>query len=363
MSLSPEQRLVSADDHMDLHVMPPELWQERLPAALRERGPRVVDTEDGPCWVIDGRRSAPSGRKGAGYIRADEHGFRPGLPEQRLEDMDRDGVYAQIVYSPTTTQARFDDPELGVACMRVYNDWAIEFNRVDPNRLLLLADIPCHDAKAAADELERAAKLGHRGAIVHQLQGTEPIFEDSWLRFWDVAEEHRLPVAIHLGPGTHSLKPQLGSWRMPAFVAVVPMQLDEVLSGMIFSGILEQRPHVRFVLGEGGLGWIPYVIERFDHEHHKYYDKTRDHRLSMLPSEIFARQVFMTYEDEKLGVELIPRIGIGNVMWASDYPHGDSTWPHSRQAIAESPLSDLGPQALTRIVCENAAEIYGIELP
>ena len=148
---------------------------------------------------------------------------------------------------------------------------------------------------------------------------------------------------------------------MPAFVAVIPMQLDEIVAGMIFSGILEQRPNVRFVLGEGGLGWVPYVIERLDGQHRKYYDKTKDHRLEMLPSEVFARQVYITYEDEQLGVELIPRIGVGNVMWASDYPHGDSTWPHSRRAISESPLGSLGDEALRRIVSENAAELYGFE--
>ena len=186
----------------------------------------------------------------------------------------------------------------------------------------------------------------------------EPIFEDSWHRFWDVAEESRLPISVHLGPGLTSLKPKLGSWRFPAMVAIIPMQLDEVLAGMVMSGILEQRPNVKLVLGEGGLGWVPYVIERLDHEHHKYYEKTEDHRLSMLPSEIFARQVYLTYEDEKLGVELIPRIGIGNVMWASDYPHGDSTWPESRKAIADSPLDALGEPAVRRIVCDNCAELY-----
>jgi predicted TIM-barrel fold metal-dependent hydrolase len=257
---------------------------------------------------------------------------------------------------------RVADPELAAACMRAYNDWALEFNRADANRLLALADIPSHDAKTASDELERVARLGHRGAIVHQVQGADPIFETSWGGFWDVAQETGLPISVHLGPGTHSLKPQLGSWRFPAFVAVVPMQLDEVLAGMIFSGILELRPKVKLVLGEAGLGWVPYVIERLDHEHHKYYDKTQDHRLSMLPSEIFARQVYVTYEDEKLGVELIPRIGVKNVMWASDYPHGDSTWPHSRKAIAESPLSALGEPALRRVVCDNCAEVYRIAL-
>ncbi len=361
MSLPPDQRIVSADDHMDIHAMPPELWQERLPAALRERGPRVVETDDGPFWVVDGERLSPSGRKLAGSIRSEEHGFRPGAADTRLEDMERDGVYAQIVYSPMTTQMRIADAGLRAACKRAYNDWAAEFNTSTKGRIALLADIPSHDPKEAKDELLRVAKLGHCGAIVHEEVGHEPIFEDGWHSFWDVAEEAGLPISIHLGPSTRVLKPQLGSWRFPAFVAVIPMQLDEVLAAMIFSGILEQRPNVKFVLGEGGLGWIPYVLERLDHEHHQYYDKTKDHRLSMLPSEIFARQVYVTYEDEKIGVELIPRIGVDNVMWASDYPHGDSTWPHSRRAIADSPLSALGDEAVRKITNDTASRIYRID--
>jgi predicted TIM-barrel fold metal-dependent hydrolase len=115
-------------------------------------------------------------------------------------------------------------------------------------------------------------------------------------------------------------------------------------------------------MGEAGLGWIPYVIERLDHELHKYGSKIQDHKIAMLPSEIFARQVFTTYEDEKLGVELIPRIGAGNVMWASDYPHGDSTWPHSRRALAESPLAQHGPEVLRKVTCENAAHVYGFQV-
>ncbi len=362
MTLSREQRIISADDHMDVHVLPPTLFQERLPREQREAGPQVVETDEGPFWKAEGRLVSPSGRKAAGYIRSEAHGFRPGQAEARLEDMDRDGVHAHVIYSPTTTQLRFEDAGLRAACLAAYNGWAAEFNRAAPDRLFALADLPSHDPKAAQGELLRVAKLGLRGAIVHQFQGADPIFETSWEPFWDAVQETGLPISVHLGPGTHSLRPQLGSWRFPAFVAVVPIQLDEVLAGMIFSGLLEKRPRARLVLGEAGLGWVPYVLERLDHEHHKYFENTRDHRLSMLPSEIFARQVYVTYEDEKLGVELIPRIGIRNVMWASDYPHGDSTWPHSRRAIAESPLSALGAEAVRRIVCENAAEVYGIGL-
>ena len=360
MALDSDQRIISADDHMDIHVLPPELFQERLPKALRERGPKVVETDDGPFWHAEGGPISPSGRKAKGYIRSEDHGFRPGQPETRLEDMDTDGVHAQVIYSPMTTQMRIGDAALRAACMCAYNDWAAEFNRVDPRRLLLLSHIPGHDANAAKEELLRVARLGHKGAIIAQDEGMSPIFEDEWHPFWDAAEEVGLPIHAHLGPRGSMLTAQLGSWRMPAFVAVIPMQLDETLCGMVFSGILEQRPNVKFVLGEGGLGWIPYVIERMDHEHHKYYENTQDHRLDMLPSEIFRRQVFVTYEDENIGVKLIPNIGVENVMWASDYPHGDSTWPHSRKAIAESPLAELGDDVLRAVVCDNAAAVYDI---
>ena len=165
MPLDPTQRIISADDHMDIHVLPPELFQERLPASLRDRGPKVIDTDDGPFWQAEGRLLSPSGRKGKGYIRSEDHGFRPGNPETRIEDMDRDGVYAHVIYSPMTTQMRLSDSELRAACMVAYNDWAAEFNRVDPDRLLLLSHIPGHDPKH-----RREAPRGHqRGLGSHQL--------------------------------------------------------------------------------------------------------------------------------------------------------------------------------------------------
>jgi predicted TIM-barrel fold metal-dependent hydrolase len=365
MTLPPDQILISADDHLDIHAMPPDVWSSRLPEAWRERGPHVEETEDGPYWFCDGRRMSPSGRKEKGYIAAHDHGLRPGQPRTRLEDMDRDGVHAQVVYGPTCTQLQLNDAALHEQVARVYNDWAAEFQRQCADRLILLPDIPSYDPQVARQELERCAKLGHKGAILASTVGRgEPLFHAAWAGFWDAAQEIGIPIHVHLSAlgSLHSLTMKLGSWEMPAAVAVVPMQLDEVLAGLIFSGTLEKRPNVKFVMGEAGLGWIPYVIERLDHELHKYGSKIQDHKIGMLPSEIFSRQVFTTYEDEKLGVELIPRIGVDNVMWASDYPHGDSTWPHSRKALAESPLAQHGPEVLRKVTCENAARVYGFQV-
>lgn len=355
-------RIVSADDHMDFHVLPPDLFTSRLPSKLAERAPRVEDTDDeGPYWVLpDGTRLSPSGRKLAGLLAGTDHGFRPSTPEQRLEDMDKDGVYTQVIYGPPGGVKFEGDNELTVACLRAYNDWAAEFNSVDRNRLICLAILPGHDPAEATEELQRVADLGHRGVLIEMAAGEDPIWEDSWVSFWDAANEIGIPVHTHLGGGLSRLRRQMHSWRHAAMVSIVPMQMDECLVGMCFSGMLEKRPNVRFVLGESGLGWIPYVLDRMDHEHEKYYEKILDYRTELKPSEIFARQVVATYEEDDLGLDLIEHIGLDNVMWASDYPHGDSTWPHSREAIMESQLGKLSTEARQKVLHDTAARVYGI---
>ena len=353
------ERIISADDHMDLNVLPVDLFTSRLPSKLRDRAPQVVDKGDGPVWEVEGTVLGPSGRKAQGLIRGHDHGFRPGVPEQRLEDMDRDGVYTHIIYGPPQG-IPVPDVDLRVACLQAYNDWADEFNAVNRNRLMILAIIPGHTPEAATAELRRSAALGHKGVLLRHLEGDAPVFEEPWEPFWDAANEIGIPVNVHLGGGLHSLRARPNSWRHPAMVAVIPMQLDEVLVGMVFSGILERHPKVKIVLGESGLGWIPYVLARMDHEQHKYDALIHDVRLPMRPSEYFHRQIYVTYEEDNLGIEMLDRIGSGNVMWASDYPHGDSTWPDSLQAIEESGLGKLDGDSRRRILWDNAAELYNI---
>jgi uncharacterized protein len=354
-----ESRIISADDHLDLNVLPPALWTERLPVEFRDRGPAVVDTPDGACWSAEGRILGLSGRWPKGSIQREELASRPGQPEARLEDMDQDGVWAQVIYGPPTGLL-LEDPELLAACERVYNDWTAEFNAVSPNRLVALALISATGPDWARAELARVVGLGHRGVLLHRGGTGSPIFEPEWESFWAEAAECGVPIHVHLGRGLHSLRSVQGSWRFPAMVSVVPTQPDEILAGIIFSGILERHPKVTVVLGESGLGWIPYVLERMDHEYHKYYDRTEDVRLDSLPSQLFHRQMVATYEVDELGLELVDRIGADNVMWASDYPHGDSTWPQSRQAIEESGLGKLDRATRRKIVWDTASRIYHI---
>jgi predicted TIM-barrel fold metal-dependent hydrolase len=354
--------LVSADDHMDLNVLPPDLFSSGVPAEVRDRVPRVVEADDGPVWYLQDRMLAPSGRRAKGYRVTDERGYRPGVAMQRLEDMDRDRVFTHVMYGPLGGLPAADD-EARLACIRTYNEWAASFNATDPNRLVVLAHLPSHTPEGATEELVRAASMGHRGAILEPFDAVTPPFESAWDGFWDAVADTGLPISFHIGGGMHSLYFVPGVWRAPATASVIAMQLDEVLVGLTFSGTLDKRPSVKVVMAEGGLGWVPYLLERMEQQHHRFKGVIGAEAIARTPHEIFREQVFLTYEEDEVGLAMIDRIGAGNVMWASDYPHGDSTWPRSHEAIAESPLAALDAPTRRAITCDNAARLYGIALP
>lgn len=363
-----DYKLVSCDDHMDMDAWPPTLFTDRLPSKYRGRAPKVVETPDGSFWQVEGRISGHSGvpktypsPNAIARAGIENNGFRPSTPELRLQDMDLDGIYATVVYGPPRF-AQIDDADLLLQCQKVFNDWAVEFNSYDPDRLSVLAYLPLQTSEICADEYRRIADKGHKGAVFGFVEAPKPVHDPSWEVVWQAAEETGLPMSFHISGGLSTLTPQPNSWVTAATSSCWPKNLDEPLASMMFSGALERHPNMTLVLGESGLGWIPYMIERMDLAYGKYYDSIQDFRLSHKPSEIFRRQVYVTFEaEEDVGMRLIPDIGVDRVMWASDYPHPDSTFPNSRK-LAEEMFPKHGlDEIVTRKICqETAASLYGI---
>jgi predicted TIM-barrel fold metal-dependent hydrolase len=149
----------------------------------------------------------------------------------------------------------------------------------------------------------------------------------------------------------------MGKWQSAAFASILPLQLDEPLATMIFSGGLERHPRLELVLAESGLGWLPYFLARMDLEWRALKDKL-DYAPSLPPSELFHRQVTATFEEDELAGQVVPMIGADSCMWASDYPHTDSTFPRSRQAVAAS-LGSLAEADRSKITATNCARLYG----
>jgi len=354
--------LYSCDDHLDISAAPPDLWSNRLPAKYREIGPRVVEVKQHRVWMVGDTPFALSGDTG-GYPTAlsrveglADDGLRPSDPVRRLQDMELDGVHSSIVYGPAAL-FRFPIAETGHmdAALRAWNDWtAEEFNAHAPDRLSALPFLPAHSPEAASAELQRCARLGHKGAILNPFEAA--IEDPAWDRLWSAAAEAGLPISFHVGGGTR-IKPERDSWTIAAFAAMVPMQLDEPLSIMIFSGALERVPGLKLVLAECGVGWLPYFLARLDATFDKHSAPYPDYSIATRPSEIFARQVYATFEEEPLGPELLPLLPPGNFMWASDYPHPDSTWPESRKAIDHA-LGGLPAETVRLVTNENCRSLY-----
>jgi predicted TIM-barrel fold metal-dependent hydrolase len=358
--------IYSCDDHLDLYAVPRDVWESRLPRSLGDRGPRVVERDGRPVWVCDERVMGFSGMgksalakslNAIGRAGIDDDGVRAATPKLRLDDMDRDGLAASVIYGPLSLGFPIDDPELQTACYAAWNDWAVEeFNAVAPDRLCVLAFLPGHSPEAAAAELERCAELGHRGAIIGAFD--VDLGDAAWDRLWAAAAQTGVPISFHIKGGTSSkLSYQLGKWQSAAYASVLPLQLDEPLAIMIFSGALERHPGFTLVLAESGIGWLPYFLARMDMEWESLREKL-DYATTAPPSELFRRQVVATFEEEPLAPQLLPFLGADSCMWASDYPHTDSTFPNSRQAI-DATLGALPADDVRKIVASNCARLYG----
>jgi predicted TIM-barrel fold metal-dependent hydrolase len=359
--MAEEQRIYSCDDHLDIFNVPRDLWATRLPAKFRDIGPRVEQRGEHHLWMVGDQLIGPSGNF-AGYpsaltrVEVEDDGFRASNPKLRLEDMERDDIWASIVYGPAALFAfPIDDPEHMRAALGAWNDWAAEvFNSHAPDRLSALPFLPTTSPEDAVSELQRCIGLGHRGAILSPFEAD--IRDRAWDRLWAAATEADVPISFHVGGGSN-VNPREGRWQIAAFAAVVPMQLDEPLAIMVYSGALERNPDFKLVLAESGVGWLPYFVARMDATFEKHCAPYPDDTITTLPSEIFRRQVYATFEEEPYGPELIPLLGPDNFMWACDYPHPDSTWPESRKAIEHS-LGKLSPEDVRKITGENCKRLY-----
>jgi len=360
--------LISADDHLDLNELPADLWEKRLPAKFKDLAPKViVDPERGPIWVGDGVRWGPHGTGRPGsmpglFEKAGVQGdwtIRPSTPELRMEDLDRDGVQAQVIY-PGLKGIPASSPELRYECIKVYNDWTAEFDTASKGRIYNLAVLPTHDPEATVLELKRTAQLGHKGALFDHNDEKHPIYDPVWEPLWVAAGEASMPISVHLAQaGTHTLVSRPSSWMMGAYVSVSALQLDEVLSSICFCGALERNPNFKIVLGESGLWWIPHLLRKMDGVFTKYRTTFKDFRPEIPPSELFRRQIYTTYLDDAESVRLMTDFAPENIMWSSDYPHPGSSWPHSQESIA-AVHEGLDAGIVAKVTRDNAAHLYGI---
>jgi predicted TIM-barrel fold metal-dependent hydrolase len=392
--------MISADCHVDLCWLPADLFVSQASAELRDRMPHVSEGPKGPVWVTtrganlglqNGMGSA--GREYVpGQIHRSDRMASTGLyddgkrgvrritdPDLRLADQDRDGVQAEVLYGVLGTTSRLNDPEAAVEVMRIYNEWLAGFCKTHPERYAGLACIPNRPLDAAIAEVERVAKRGGlRGLDIQNSSDMPPLWDPMWKPLWETIAASGLPLHFHTigAPMSDRVRKALLRTAAPSsgapadaddldylsgraahavHLTTFQMHMANILASLIYAGVLERHPGLRMVIGEAGIGWIPYVLERMDAE---WEDQYKDLTLTMKPSDYWRRQCYATYQTDRVGVKLLDELGVDRVMWGSDFPHPDGVWPDSREYI-ERELGHLPAAVRRRIVCDNAAELYG----
>jgi uncharacterized protein len=380
--------IISADCHLDFWYLPGDLFVSEAPASWKERMPRVCDIEGGRAWMHNGKILRHVGDVGlaANNVRVDHATksvrirrkartglyddalkgvFRPGLPEGRIQDQERDGVGAEVIYGILGLSRRVQDGEVMGQVFRMYNDFVMGFRKFDPDRFAPLACLPNHDPKAAADELRRIAKLGLTGAELIASDSVRPIWDREWDVVWEAADETGIPISFHnQGQEVRALKAsdphfdENSKVRNAVRQSVSRFGSAEFLASIIYSGAFDRFPGFRFVLGESSIGWIPYFLQRMDYE---YEEEESFHlRLRLKPSDYFRINGFVTYERDAVGARLLELLGEDNVMWGSDYPHPDGTWPDSMRFL-EQELRNVSERVRRKVTHDNAAKLYGLK--
>ena len=276
----------------------------------------------------------------------------------RLKDQDRDGVQAEVLYGVLGSSGRLNDPEAALEMLRIYNDWLHDFCRAAPDRLVGLANIPNYNMEESVAEMMRNAKRGVRGFDVANRPDMTPLWDPFWEPLWQCAHETGIPVHFHTIGGRspdYSKMPQYVVRRVQAtHITSFQMHMGYMLMSLVFSGALERYPNLKIVIGEAGLGWIPYVLQHMDLE---WEDQFKDLDLKMKPSEYWYRQCYATYQTDPVGIRLLDLLGEDNVMWGSDYPHPDGIWPDSQEFL-DRELSGVSAEARRKITRDNAMKLY-----
>ncbi|MDO9484997.1 MAG: amidohydrolase family protein [Actinomycetota bacterium] len=368
--------LISTDDHT---VEPPSLsdyFRDHVPVKFKSRVPRVIRRDDGTdAWLIEGKEIATFGlnavqgrpRESWGTDPGSFDQVRPGTYDltQRIRDMDVNGVLAAICFPswPGIAGQFFvasDDKEFAAAMVSAYNDWHIdEWCNKAPGRFIPIAisGFPL-GGDWMAGEIRRMAERGCHAVSLHPetyKAGFPDYHGDEWDAAWKACEDTGTVMVFHFG-GSPNFMPRTPFDVIPH---VMPFQTAIFAAELLWSPIMRKFPNVRMALAEGGIGWMPYFLEKADFVYDHHHRWTGADFGGKLPSQVFREHVQGCFIDDFTGLRNRDAIGIDNITWECDYPHSDSTWPEAPEVLMKSlERAELTDDEIEKVTWQNAARWY-----
>ena len=389
-------KIISADDHV---IEPAHVWQDRMPSKHKELAPKIVIAPQGEMTLNDGvwLETPGTGDKMAAWWHFENKRYQikqmvacPGIPPEevtmegvtyddiapgcydpiaRLADMDINHVEASLCFPnyPRFCGQLFseaDDLELGLLCVQAYNDWMIdEWCGSSGGRLIPLCIVPLWDAELAAKEIYRVAEKGCRAVAWSELPawlGRPGLHGDFWDPFLKACEETQTVICMHIGSGTKTVQT---SPEAPTVVTANLIVCNSAASMIdwIFSGKFEQFPNLKLLYAESQIGWIPYFIGRADDTWRTHQWAQGEKRIPKPPSHYYKKHVYSCFFKDTVGIDLLDRIGEDNVLFETDYPHQDGTFPNTL-AIAEELFGHLEQETIDKISRNNAIKLFGLTI-
>jgi predicted TIM-barrel fold metal-dependent hydrolase len=365
--------LISVDDHV---VEPPDLFDRHLPARWRDKAPRVVHEEDGTdYWVYEDARIPNVGLNAVAGRPPEEYGIEPTSFEEmrrgcydvheRVRDMNANGVLGSMCF-PSFPQfcgqlfARTKDKEQALVMLQAYNDWHVEdWCGSYPERFIPLAIPPLWDPELMAREVRRMATKGCH-AITFSENPSKlgyPSFHDAhWDPFWRACADEGTVVCLHIGSSSQ-LVVTAPDAPIDVLIALQPVNIIQCAADLLFSPVLRRYPGLQVALSEGGIGWIPYFLERVDYVYERHRAWTHQDFGLTTPSQVFKEHIVTCFIDDAFGLESLSHLDVDRVCWECDYPHSDSTWPTSPETLAKR-LEGLDDELVAKITHENAMRIF-----
>ncbi len=365
-----ERTVISADSHVCEH---PNTFIDRIDKKFLERAPRLVhDEKRGDVFLVDGSpNSVPlsltsaAGKKpeelsatGAVFDKLHRGGWDP---VARLGDQDVDGIAAEVIY-PSVGMEICGNPDLDYkkACMDAYNLWIAEFCAHDPRRLIGLGQSAVRTPEDGIADLRSIKELGLRGVMLPGRPGVEDYDSPVYDEFWAATIELGLPASFHILTSGETLKQLVRGSRLNAFMNIIRGNQD-IMGLMVFGSVFMRHPRLKIVCVEADAGWVPHYMYRMDHAYKRHRHWLKGAELERLPSEYFREHIYLTFQDDSSAFQVKDFLNVRRIMWANDFPHSDSTWPHSREVLAEH-TAPLNEEEKGWVLHDNVAELYGIDL-
>ena len=368
---------ISADSHV---VEPPDLFIDRIEAKYKDTCPRGIDHETrGYLYMVEGLSPVAVGGAASAGIPSQELKLEGRVfsalhrggwdPKARVVDMDRDGVVAELIY-PSVGMAICDVPDIDYkrASMQAYNRWLEEFCGGLPKRLFGIGQSAARDPQSLVEDMLDIKKKGFKGVMLPVEPGVEDYDSPAYDRAWATAVELDLPVCFHIlvkrtKEGNAFNHGKVRGGKLNNVMSVIRLNQD-IIGVLIFGGVFDRHPKLKVVSVEADAGWAPHFIDRMDHTYDRHRFWLDGKPLKRKPSEVFAENIWLTFQDDRTAMrmaEFPDLLNANTLLWASDYPHSDSTWPDSMPVLAKT-SDGIDTALLKRIVHSNTRDLFKLDL-